>query len=639
MFGELVRRIAWLVPLSFVVSLAAFLAFPSGAGLGQARFPAETPEDRMQATFDGWPMLFNAGTSDVADRTKEVLDDFASGDAAREEHASRELVRLGGAAFPTLFEALPKRDAETQRKVGLALAPVAARMKLPRANEAADPVRTVRYWQDAWAARSIEFRPANVKTALSRLRRYRTGARLDEACELDTFVLPELFAELVQPRTEEDLELARAYVEVLARVTERGERISEEASLDEAREVVLRWQRFWWLYEPDYRTHDGASRATSALVDTRYAKWLTLETLEAPVQRPKLVETLARRASTTLAFVALSTLVVRALLTIAQRGVRLGAAPLLDHTRFVPALPLVPPVVLALGVSAVVERPNVWIAVATMALALALLPRPLAAPPSLADTLHRATSAAFGVDLILSAGGLASNVRTAIGDRDAAGLTITLVVWFLLSSAIALAVRVHEALPRVARWVAAAIVTLGAAVLLARPALPMAPSTVRIDWFAPSSHTLLSVVVSTAVGALAFVAVISRRAKVRGISPLIEFASLPAVLLGLLLALAGSRGAFGTVLGSSVLVGAMVVVHADRVRAAIHDTELYRASLALGSDPIAFAKRHLAPHARSSLGWLALVALGVTLGIQVGQRTLSAEPAATERLAIRIGLR
>ncbi len=638
MFGELFRRITWLVPLSFVVSLAAFLAFPAN-NLARARFPQETAEDRMVAMFDQWPLLFDASTRDVGDHTREILRAFESGDPVREAHARGELVRLGGATFPTLFDGLRASERATQQKVGLALAPVAVRMSLPRASEAADPERTVGYWEDVWAARSAEFRPANVKTALSRLRRYRTETRLDEACELDTFVLPELFAELESPRVEEDIELSRAYVEVLARVTQRDDRIGEDATLGQARETVLRWQRFWWLYEQDYRTHDGASRAKSALVDTRYAKWLSLELLEAPIQRPQLPAILARRAASTVSFVVLSTIASTALLAFARRALRTQGRPFLEHTRFVPALPLVPPVVLALGVDAVADNVNVWLAVATMTVSLTLLPRPLSSPPQLGETLHRAAAATFGIDLILDAGGLASHVRGAIGDRDAAGLTITLVLWFVISSGGGIAVRVHEALPRAASWILAGGVAACACAVLAHPLGATTSPVKPTAWFAPVTHTVLTVVAATAIGAGVTLLVLRRRRRFRGLGPLVEFAALPAVALGLLLALGGWRGLLGTLVGSCALVSALMFVHAEQIRAALHDTDLYRASLALGSDPASFAKRHLSMHARTSLAYLAILALGVTLGVEVGQRLLGASTDQTDRLAIRIGLR
>jgi ABC-type dipeptide/oligopeptide/nickel transport system permease component len=194
--------------------------------------------------------------------------------------AQAELVRLGGAALPHVIAALDGFDPERRARVAVALAPLAARMRLPNADDAQDPERATGLWRRFWDDRGVEFKPASVRTAIDRLARYRTPSRAAELEALDTFVLPAVFERLPTPRDERTRDVARSLLDLAARVTGRPDVIREQASIDEAAACVARWRAWWLIHESDFRQLDGTARAAAMLKETRYGKWAAAAVLD-----------------------------------------------------------------------------------------------------------------------------------------------------------------------------------------------------------------------------------------------------------------------------------------------------------------------------------------------------------------------
>jgi ABC-type dipeptide/oligopeptide/nickel transport system permease component len=190
--------------------------------------------------------------------------------------------------------------------VTLALAPIAARMRLPKAEQAADPARAIAFWTRFWDDRGIEFRSASVRSAVRRLVRYRSASRAAELRELDTFALEEVLDALESPRDTATFEQARSLIDVAADVTEIDDRIGPGDALAEARACVARWQSFWTVYRGDYEVFSGPTRVAAMLLETRYGKWALGAAIHrfgvAATGEPVLDE-LARRAPITLALV------------------------------------------------------------------------------------------------------------------------------------------------------------------------------------------------------------------------------------------------------------------------------------------------------------------------------------------------
>jgi hypothetical protein len=161
---------------------------------------------------------------------------------------------------------------EERTRIALEFAPVARRARLPGAEYAEDPERTVAFWTRFWNDRSVEFRPSAVGVALDRLIRYGDDGRADELEQLDTFVLPAVFERLRMPTSEAELERTRILVGVAAHVTGKDDVIERGATLTEARACVGRWRAFWSVYESDFTTFDGLGRVLATVRRTRYGR-------------------------------------------------------------------------------------------------------------------------------------------------------------------------------------------------------------------------------------------------------------------------------------------------------------------------------------------------------------------------------
>lgn len=309
MLALVFRRLLWLVPTLFFVSIVTFLLFSLAPAQDERTRGVLVDRDRVaeqeRAAFLDLPLFFNGQPVDVRVRARAAMAAVAAG-GPDAEPAARELARLGGAALPYVIPALDGYEPEPRVRVALALAPIARRMRLPHAEDAADPERVTELWRRFWADRSVEFRDATVRTSVERLTRYRTASRAAEVAELDTFALPAVMEALTEPVDEGGVEIARALVAVAARATGRPDEIGEGATLAEATACVARWQRFWWVHESDFVAYDGSRRASASLSETRYGKWASGLVLSLTLERRATGEqlvTVSRAAPVTLALV------------------------------------------------------------------------------------------------------------------------------------------------------------------------------------------------------------------------------------------------------------------------------------------------------------------------------------------------
>lgn len=278
MLRHALRRILWTLPTLFAVSVLSFLVLSfvpdptEDPRLAEALSRADRERLRRERFLD-LPRFINPSPRDVRVRATEAVRTIATG-GADAERAAAELQRLGGAALPHVLPLLDALAPEPRATVALALAPIAARMRMPRADarETTDPARAVAYWTRFWDDRGVEFRAASVRSAVRRLVRYGSASRAAELRELDTFALQYLIEQLSPPEDMAGLEQARVLVELAADMTEIDDRIAGD-DLEEARRCVARWRAFWAVYRGDYSVFTGASRVAAMVLETRYGKW------------------------------------------------------------------------------------------------------------------------------------------------------------------------------------------------------------------------------------------------------------------------------------------------------------------------------------------------------------------------------
>jgi peptide/nickel transport system permease protein len=281
----LMRRILWVPPTLFIVSVATFLLL---SFVPPAPATDATTEGmlRERAELESLPRFFNPSPGDVRSRSTRATELVARG-GAEAQAAEAELARLGGAALPYVIPKLDGFAPEPRARVALALAPIAARMGLDDLDEARDPRTAARFWTRLWEARSVEFRPATARTTVNRLARQPTAARVRELAKLDTYALPALFEKLEPPSTEAELAATRVLVEAISTVTGIDDRIAAHDGLAEARAKVGSWRVYWSSHESHFQSYEGASRAAATIRETRYARWASTAVLNVLGESPE----------------------------------------------------------------------------------------------------------------------------------------------------------------------------------------------------------------------------------------------------------------------------------------------------------------------------------------------------------------
>ncbi|MFO0571672.1 MAG: ABC transporter permease [Polyangiaceae bacterium] len=265
------RRLLWIGPTLFVISIALFWVLTAGRGDGGLD-PDDADEEHPFFGDHSRPRFFNSRPGNVRDLALLAMQSIARNDE-RAAAAERELVRLGGAALPHVLPQLDSLDPRGRGRVALALAPLAKRMNVGTAEDRASADAALLFWTRFWQDRAIDFRPAVAARAVARLGEKSTVGRRDDVRALDTFALPELMRKLTPVETEADAARVRRISMALASITEQPWRLERDAGLEAARATARTWQRWWLVHHSDYVTHDGAERVFAMLSDTEYGRW------------------------------------------------------------------------------------------------------------------------------------------------------------------------------------------------------------------------------------------------------------------------------------------------------------------------------------------------------------------------------
>ena len=267
------RRILWIVPTLFLVSIAAFwvlTATPTPGGRAEAGEHGAHPFFGPHSP----PRFLNPHPTSVRELTEQAMNSIASDDT-RAAAARVELARLGGAALPHLLPKLDSVEPIGRGRIALALAPIGQRMNVGTPEERGSPEGAALYWSRFWQDRAIDFRPAVVKRAVGRLAEKSTAGRRQDVTELDTFALPELIDMMAPVNRQADVKRATRMAAAASRITGEPWKVPKDASVDQARAVVRTWQRWWVKHRSDYVTFDGAGRALAMVSETQYAHWAT----------------------------------------------------------------------------------------------------------------------------------------------------------------------------------------------------------------------------------------------------------------------------------------------------------------------------------------------------------------------------
>lgn len=256
MIREALRRVLWLVPTVFVVTVPIFWA------LSRA-MPAAS------GNTGGLPLFFNRDPSDVRQLSLDAMTRVASGDSA----AATALVEKGGAALPHVLPRLDSLSSDGRRRVALALAPVARRMGIAQAADLDTPEGAVLFWSSYWSEHSIDYRPLVVERAVRRLRDRASPPRRAEVRELDTFALGDVVGAMRPLETAADVERVRPLCDAASHATGRDATFPRGAAPEAARRVVESWEDYWLENRSSFTTSEGARRLAAMLLETRYGRW------------------------------------------------------------------------------------------------------------------------------------------------------------------------------------------------------------------------------------------------------------------------------------------------------------------------------------------------------------------------------
>jgi len=252
-----VRRLTWILLSLGLMTVVAF-------ALLSELLPGESDGRAL-------PRFLNFAPRNVRDLSHAAVERLARGP---DPAASSELARLGGAALPFLLPNLERLEPVTRERVALALAPVAVRMGAAKADELSSGPDAVSFWVRFWQDRSVDFRESVVRRLVTRLGERSLALRREDVVALDTYALPALIDALGRVNTKEDVMRVRRLTIVLAHVGGQPLIVDKNGSVEQARQVVQQWRRFWAENGADFSALDGPHRVAAMVKETAYGRWL-----------------------------------------------------------------------------------------------------------------------------------------------------------------------------------------------------------------------------------------------------------------------------------------------------------------------------------------------------------------------------
>ena len=263
-------RLLWTVPVMLFASAILFFVLTRmpPAPSGSRNEPDWT---RFRPVARVLPLFVNLHPDDASSLADRCIRRLAE---STEDATSKQcLQRLGGAALPHVLKILPTLPVEQQKKIAVALLPIARRMGLwrePRHAEA--PESALAFWNRFSQERVQDFQPSVVQRAVHRQIYAPSPSRLARVRQFDTYALPAIAEELVKASKLRDSERIRRSFELIAGSTGLG-RLTEPAPPARLVHRSLLWRSWWIKVAYQYETLDAASQLSAALLQTRYGQW------------------------------------------------------------------------------------------------------------------------------------------------------------------------------------------------------------------------------------------------------------------------------------------------------------------------------------------------------------------------------
>lgn len=276
MIGYILKRLGMLLPTIFGISLVTFILInlavetPDIAGTDTtgSAMDAETAEELGRAYGLHLPLFVNFSIKDVRARTTGRIEELS--DRFKRKTAIRSLYRIGAAALPYLLPQIDQMKKETQVAALEALAAIAT--SIGQAEALATAKTPLDFWQKYYVTYVSDFTPVRSKRLVRRYIRRDDQLALAELRNLGTYSLPQLMEALDQGLA---LDAQRRLVDLLCELTNRDDPLKPTFSSKERRDVLSRWDEWWYQRYDLYTSFEGIYRVSGAITETRYFRWLS----------------------------------------------------------------------------------------------------------------------------------------------------------------------------------------------------------------------------------------------------------------------------------------------------------------------------------------------------------------------------
>lgn len=269
MIRVVLYRLFGTLPTLLGISLATFvilnLSLP--ASLDPRLLPVADPGVVYGAHL---PLFINLDVQDAASATEQVLVELSRGSDVEAELKVREVSAMGGAFLPHLLAALPGLTEPARGRVLRALVPVAARIQQEQGLAAA--ADKAAFWTRYHATYGTDFQQIRVARLVQRLVRRPDSLAVEELKRLDSYGLPQLFEALASTP---DAQAQDRLADLIGTLLGESVRLAP-TTRPEARAAELeRWSVWWAVRSHRYKTLANLERASAALTETRYFRWIS----------------------------------------------------------------------------------------------------------------------------------------------------------------------------------------------------------------------------------------------------------------------------------------------------------------------------------------------------------------------------
>lgn len=282
MLKFIIQRIRNLVPILFGISILTFALIHvvpldpvtiniGSTGLRIGNLNSTILEEFKRTYFLHLPLFINLKPEDLPVRVNKLWEKIKF----RQSHyqdAERDLIHVGGAAFPFLLSELKKSDQNSKEKLIYILNEISKNIKgfnLEDFNNQSSEQYWLRFWED----NRLDYMPQRAQLLVKRLIKSNHPLSEQELLKLDTFALPFIMEHMFDENISKQA-LFRL-TSVAHDITQRGDIIDTTEADPEIRQRMLQgWNSWWQTHYYEYTRFSPLKRMGAVITETQYFKWI-----------------------------------------------------------------------------------------------------------------------------------------------------------------------------------------------------------------------------------------------------------------------------------------------------------------------------------------------------------------------------